>query len=171
MGDNAAAWLTKIRQNPALRIVGEPAPVTHLPSAPVLCAACARPVTAQADVLTLILPYPPSINHYYHRLPDRVVLRQAGRDYRQAVAVAVAQQCRAFAPLTGILAMEIEAHPLDLDRDIDNPEKALLDALQHAGIYRNDRQIHDKHIRWGTLAEPPYVQVTLTELRCPRAAP
>ena len=44
--------------------------------------------------------------------------------------------------LTGPLRVEIEVYPPDRRRrDIDNVQKALLDALEHGGAYRDDSQI------------------------------
>ena len=45
-------------------------------------------------------------------------------------------------PLVGDLAVEVEAFPPDRRRrDIDNIQKALLDALEHGGAYADDSQI------------------------------
>jgi crossover junction endodeoxyribonuclease RusA len=40
------------------------------------------------------------------------------------------------------LAVQVQIHPPDnRRRDIDNVQKALLDAMQHGGAYRDDSQI------------------------------
>ena len=45
-------------------------------------------------------------------------------------------------PLGGALVVDITIHPPDRRRrDIDNVQKALLDALQHGGAYGDDSQI------------------------------
>jgi len=61
-----------------------------------------------------------------------------------AVFVAAAGHPR----IDGRLAMEIDWHPPDgrEERDIDNPLKPLLDALQHAGVYPNDKMIDELRI-------------------------
>ena len=44
--------------------------------------------------------------------------------------------------LDGALAVRIKAYPPDKrKRDIDNIQKPLLDAMEKAGVYRNDCQI------------------------------
>jgi crossover junction endodeoxyribonuclease RusA len=44
--------------------------------------------------------------------------------------------------MLGPLEVEVEVHPPDnRRRDIDNVQKALLDALQHGGVYADDSQI------------------------------
>ena len=86
------------------------------------------------------LPYPPSINHYWRRVGPRTLISREGRRFRARVlALLAALDLR---PLTGPLAVEVEVFPPDhRRRDIDNVQKALLDALQHGGAYADDSQI------------------------------
>ena len=101
--------------------------------------------------MILTLPWPPSINTYYRSpskgpLAGRVLISEDGRAYRKAVAAIVRGiKHRSFdVPL----AMAIEASPPDRRaRDLDNLLKSVLDSLQHAGVYLNDAQIDDLHIR------------------------
>ena len=136
------------------------------PEAPAPSLADAHLLISGEPVLALILPYPPSINHYYIPVArGKQVISQAGKDYREAVSIAVEKQCAGHATLTGRLAILIEWHapdtPAQRTRDIDNPEKPLLDALEHAGVYLNDGQIDDKRTRRSTRHQPPYVRITL----------
>ena len=86
------------------------------------------------------LPYPPSINHYWRRVGLRTLISREGRRFRQHVLALLA--ARRVQPLDGPLAVEVEVHPPDnRRRDIDNVQKALLDALQHAGVYADDSQV------------------------------
>lgn len=86
------------------------------------------------------LPYPPSVNHYWRRVGARTLISRGGRAFRQAVCAILA--ARGVRPLTGPLALEIVIYPPDRRRrDIDNVQKALLDALQHGGAYGDDSQI------------------------------
>ena len=91
-------------------------------------------------MLELELPYPPSINHYWRRVGPRTLISRKGRRFRQRVmAILAALRIR---PLVGDLAVEVEAFPPDRRRrDIDNIQKALLDALEHGGAYADDSQI------------------------------
>jgi crossover junction endodeoxyribonuclease RusA len=53
-------------------------------------------------------------------------------------------------PLTERLSVTITANPPDLrKRDLDNLLKQTLDALQHAGIFKDDSQIDQILIRRG----------------------
>ena len=86
------------------------------------------------------LPYPPSINHYWRRVGGRTLISREGRRFRErVVAILVGRRAP---PLVGSLAVEVEVYPPDnRRRDIDNVQKALLDALQHGGAYVDDNQI------------------------------
>lgn len=86
------------------------------------------------------LPYPPSVNHYWRRVGARTLISRAGRAFRERVCSLLA--ARRIDPLDGPLAVQIEIFPPDhRRRDIDNLQKALLDALEHGGAYYDDSQI------------------------------
>lgn len=124
-----------------------------------------RTKSGAVPVIKLILPFPPSINHYYARNRNGSVrLGNAGRAYRLEVAL----KCRQarIKPLLGPLAMLIEAYPPDKRRrDLDNLLKAVLDALQHGGAYADDSQITDLTIRRGlALSCNPHVIVKVNAL-------
>ena len=65
----------------------------------------------------------------------------------------------------------MDAFPPDRRRrDLDNLQKPLLDALQHAGVYEDDSQIDLLVSRRRELATPSRVQVEITEFplaHCP----
>ena len=91
-------------------------------------------------MLQFELPYPPSINHYWRRVGPRTLISREGRRFRQRVLAILAARC--VQPLLGPLAVEIDIYPPDhRRRDVDNVQKALLDALQHGGAYQDDSQI------------------------------
>lgn len=88
------------------------------------------------------LPYPPSINTYWrHRVFGRrpiVYVTDAGVAYRSEIK----QLAGIVRPLDGDLVVVVNLYPPDRRRrDIDNPIKALLDAMTHAGIWNDDSQI------------------------------
>ena len=87
-----------------------------------------------------VLPYPPSINPYWRRVGPRTLISREGRRFRESVVAILAAGGRQ--PLAGKLAVEVEIYPPDnRRRDVDNIQKALLDALQHGGAYVDDSQI------------------------------
>ena len=97
--------------------------------------------------LTIELPYPPSINHYWGRSGKRQFIGKAGLEFRQIVCDIFDSDLRNFETLQGKLKIIIKVYPPDRRRrDIDNILKSLLDALEHAGAYENDVQIVNLHI-------------------------
>lgn len=91
-------------------------------------------------MLEFDLPYPPSVNHYWRRVGARTLISRGGRVFRAAVCSLLA--ARGVHPLSGPLVVDVLIHPPDRRRrDIDNVQKALLDALQHGGAYGDDSQI------------------------------
>jgi len=105
------------------------------------------PVTPSANLmpwgLQLILPYPPSVNHYWllNRNGSRRI-SAAGEAFRIAVKLLPLVQT-----FRGLVAVRITAYPPDRRRrDLDNLLKSLLDALQHTGIIADDSNVIDLHI-------------------------
>lgn len=91
-------------------------------------------------MIELELPYPPSVNHYWRRVGARTLISRGGRAFRKAVCAILA--AGGVRPLTGPLAVEVAVFPPDKRRrDIDNVQKALLDALAHGGAYQDDSQV------------------------------
>ncbi|MBN8605108.1 MAG: RusA family crossover junction endodeoxyribonuclease, partial [Planctomycetes bacterium] len=91
-------------------------------------------------MIELALPYPPSVNHYFSYYQGRPVLSKDARSYRHQVRrIAIASGIK---PLMGPLAIRIDITPPDdRRRDCDNVQKAVLDALQHAGAFWDDSQV------------------------------
>ena len=93
-------------------------------------------------MLTLDLPYPPSINHYWRRVGQRTVLSREGRTFRKNVCALLGGGGPRKPPAGGRIALAMDAFPPDRRRrDLDNIQKAVLDGLQHAGIYEDDSQV------------------------------
>lgn len=90
--------------------------------------------------VTVELPWPPSVNHYYRRVGARTLISRAGREFRRRVARILA--ARRLSPAQGRLAVTVEVFPPDRRRrDIDNLLKAVLDACQHGGAFPDDSRI------------------------------
>ena len=96
-------------------------------------------------MLTLTLPFPPSVNAYYRHVGPRVLISRDGRAYRTLVAMCVADQRGApRSPLAGRLQIVMRVYPPDRRRrDLDNLRKALWDALTAAGVWLDDSQVDD----------------------------
>lgn len=91
-------------------------------------------------VIEITLPFPPSVNRYWRHVGARTLISREGRDYRKQVCTQLAGQFRQ--PACGPLEVELHLYPPDRRRrDWDNFQKAVWDALQHAGAYFDDSQI------------------------------
>lgn len=100
----------------------------------------------------LELPYPPSINHYYGRAGNRVYMKPAGVTFREHVMWLIKQ--KNLQAVDGRLCVVMVVCPPDRRaRDLDNVTKAVLDSLQHAGVYKNDSQIDELTVRRGSIVE------------------
>lgn len=94
-------------------------------------------------MIVIELPYPPSVNHYWRRVGTRTLISKKGRAYRAEVIARLAIFRLNDEPLIGPINATFRVHPPDRRRrDLDNLLKAMLDALEHAGVYRDDSQIY-----------------------------
>ena len=97
-------------------------------------------------------------------------MSKKGREYRDAVNVAVANAFEAEdvedpRPLLGRLKVVIKATmPDKRRRDIDNINKAALDAMGYAGIYGDDNQIDDLRVIRVDVMKPGCLEVEITEI-------
>lgn len=122
--------------------------------------------------LRLRLPFPPSLGKYWRHWRGRFVIGAAGKEFRKNVEAIVMEDFGFhFTGLTCRLAMSIDCvMPDRRKRDIDNVPKAVLDALQHAGVYEDDNQI-DKLLVTRVRVEPPgYIDVTIEDFTAATAA-
>lgn len=93
------------------------------------------------------LPYPPSVNTYYRTFKGRILISAPGRAYRQLILSTIGHLTRMdkiieCTPIGFDIFMHVLVYPPDKRRrDLDNILKALLDALQHGGLYKDDSQI------------------------------
>lgn len=95
---------------------------------------------------TIIVPWPPALNHYYRRWKYRTLISKQGRIYREQIArQAMAERWPSFGDVR--LKVTILASPPDKRRrDLDGMLKCLLDSLEYAGLYDDDGQIDELRI-------------------------
>lgn len=92
--------------------------------------------------MRLVLPYPPSINHYWRHVGRKILISAAGRTYATIVSAAVRNDAFAtFGPLNRLAVRLLVQPPDRRRRDLDNVAKPLLDALTKAGLWADDSQI------------------------------
>lgn len=101
--------------------------------------------------VTLVLDFPPSLNHMWRQHGRHRPLSEAGRRYRKHVAEAI-EHCESRLPLQGRLSVSIMLHRKDRRKyDIDNYAKAVLDSLQHAGVFADDEAVDELVIKRGSI--------------------
>lgn len=111
--------------------------------------------------LSLRLPWPPSVNHYWFAKGNRRYIGKAGKEFREQVVA----EHGTTKPLKGKLKVHIAViPPTNGRRDLDNLCKAPLDAMQHAGIYLDDGQIDDLQIVRLPKSPPGCLDVTISEI-------
>jgi len=109
------------------------------------------------------LPWPPTVNMYWRNIGTRAIISKSGRQYRQAVHVAVLI-AGGRRNMLGSLSVKILAYPPDKRRrDIDNILKAPLDALAKCGVYEDDSQICKLSIERMKSTKPGCLWVEITE--------
>ena len=101
-------------------------------------------------MITLILPFPPSMNTYWRNLNGRTLLSAKGRKYKTDVVYAVYEQLKQDPkPITDNVAVKVEFYPPNnIRRDMDNYFKALFDSLTTAGVWIDDSQIKRIESEW-----------------------
>ena len=112
--------------------------------------------------LQFVLPFPPSANHIWRRVGRRTVLSRRGREFRKEVCALLHHQ--RVRPISGPLEVTIDVFPPDRRRrDVDNVQKALLDALAHGGAYHDDSQINRLSIERQSVVRGGKVHVLIEE--------
>ena len=98
-------------------------------------------------MLTIELPFPVSVNSYWQIAGRRLIKTKRARAYIAEVTLYWLNAKMLGAQAFGedeTLALSIAVHyptKRGPDPDIDNLSKVLIDAMETAGIYQNDRQI------------------------------
>ena len=89
---------------------------------------------------TYVLPWPPTVNEHHQRTGrGGIRLSDKARAFRSGAIAAILEQGRV--EYTGKVGVVIRLYPPDRRGDTDNRTKPVLDALQHAGVLANDKQV------------------------------
>jgi crossover junction endodeoxyribonuclease RusA len=110
----------------------------------------------------LMLPYPPSVNHYWKHFRGRTIIGAVGRKYHRDVAEQLGEIGK---PLDCRLAVEVYCWMPDRRmRDIDNVAKCALDSLTKVGIWCDDNQIDRLVLERCGVCSPGWLDVRIFEM-------
>lgn len=115
--------------------------------------------------LTLIFPWPPSVNRLWRSVliggKVRTLLSKEGRDYSEEVWAIVKKKTGPKAEkLLGEVYVDIYASPPDSRRrDLDNILKSVFDSMTKAGVWADDSQVGEIRIQRGPKTEGGMVRV------------
>jgi crossover junction endodeoxyribonuclease RusA len=116
-------------------------------------------------VITINLPWPPSVNRIWRRVGNKTILSAEGREFRKTVQGICAINGISGKRMAGRLSVCITANPPDRrKRDIDNLQKAPLDALTHAAVWEDDSQIDELLIRRDSIVSGGSIKITINEI-------
>ena len=125
--------------------------------------------------ISLILPFPVSINAYWAsrvikvkgRSMATVYVSSEGKQFQKAVADAVAEQLKGHEPLEGRLSVTLKFYqPNARVCDISNYVKTTEDAMTRACVWIDDSQIDRELLIRGPISrDRPRVEVSVSVLR------
>ncbi|WP_272527606.1 MULTISPECIES: RusA family crossover junction endodeoxyribonuclease [unclassified Providencia] len=100
--------------------------------------------------ITLILPFPPSVNACWRNINGKTLISAKGRAFRANATAAIYEQLRKRPKaITKHVSVTVRMYPPSKRRmDIDNYLKAPFDALTHAGVWSDDVQVRRAVIEW-----------------------
>jgi crossover junction endodeoxyribonuclease RusA len=111
----------------------------------------------------LFLPFPPTVNNYYVKTKRGVFISQKGRKYRDEVLKAVLEQAGGDTIDSNMLVEVILFPPDKRKRDVDNYNKALLDALTQAELWEDDSLIDQLFNYRGVTKKGGQVYIRITD--------
>jgi crossover junction endodeoxyribonuclease RusA len=112
-------------------------------------------------MITLVLPYPPTVNHMYRRARGHLALTPEALAFRHAVRMIAMVQ--GVTPLVGPVAVFLDVYRPRRRGDLDNLIKATLDALQSLA-YHDDQQVEQITAQRYDDKRAPRIEVSVVAL-------
>ncbi len=122
--------------------------------------------------MKLILPFPPSVNTYWRHpnkgaFAGKSLISEAGQKSQSAACAAIVEAVTSYTTRNQrrhLLQWRSCLFPPDNRiRDLDNYNKALFDALTHAGVWEDDRQVKRMLVEWGPVIPKGKVEITISK--------
>lgn len=113
-------------------------------------------------MLKVVLPYPPSVNHYMRHVGHSHYRTKEANDYREIVEWILHDM--EVDPLQGALRVEIVAYRPRKAGDIDGILKVSLDAMNKLA-YEDDKQIVELHVYRRDDKHNPRLEIEINEVK------
>ncbi|MEX6119772.1 RusA family crossover junction endodeoxyribonuclease [Providencia hangzhouensis] len=119
-----------------------------------------------SNTISLILPFPPSVNACWRNINGKTLISAKGRAFRaNAMAVIYEQLRKRPKAITEHVSVIVKMYPpTNHRRDIDNYLKAPFDALTHAGVWKDDDQVKHADITWCEVVKGGRFEITINLL-------
>lgn len=123
-------------------------------------------MTQTSDKITLVLPFPPTLNHSIGYYGKRRYLTRAYKDFIEDVALIWAQNRPTNWDATKRYRVWMRLYYNTLRRyDVDDRVKPTLDALTRVGVWADDSQVDDQRsTRCGIDRDNPRAEVVVSVL-------
>nr|WP_282564238.1 MULTISPECIES: RusA family crossover junction endodeoxyribonuclease [Providencia] len=120
-----------------------------------------------SNTISLILPFPPSVNACWRNINGKTLISAKGRVFRaNAMAVIYEQLRKRPKAITEHVSVIVKMYPpTNHRRDIDNYLKAPFDALTHAGVWKDDDQVKHADITWCEVVKGGRFEITIIPKR------
>lgn len=114
--------------------------------------------------ISLVLPFPPSVNACWRNVNGRTLISEKGRKFRRSAIVAIYEQLkRKPIAITEPVSVKVKMYPpTNHKRDIDNYLKAPFDALTHANIWKDDDQVKRVEMEWCEVVKGGRFEITIS---------
>ncbi|HHR5880866.1 TPA: RusA family crossover junction endodeoxyribonuclease [Providencia alcalifaciens] len=114
--------------------------------------------------ISLVLPFPPSVNACWRNVNGRTLISEKGRKFRGSAIVAIYEQLkRKPIAITEPVFVKVKMYPpTNHKRDIDNYLKAPFDALTHANIWKEDDQVKRVEMEWCEVVKGGRFEITIS---------
>ena len=152
MGMSEKEYAEMLRRNggpDGIAVISDPGKITidygqmQLRQAGDLGAPAEQSLSCTLAAQSLVLPLPPSTNANWDNFNGRTVLSEAARNFRANVKLLA--NIAGVRPFDGDVAIYTHVYRSRADQDLDNYDsKALWDALQGV-MFRNDKQVVERH--------------------------